>query len=48
MVHPRLDLFALLPPRLVRVDPDDAKHLAQIDTRTLRGKTILLYFSAHW
>ena len=40
-----LDLQALLPSHLVRVDGGSLK---PVPKEELEGKTVLLYFSAHW
>jgi hypothetical protein len=42
-----LDLQALLPATLFRVDPK-TKAMKSVPASDLKGKTVMLYFSAHW
>jgi hypothetical protein len=43
-----LDLQAALPPYLLKVDLKSDHGLARVSSDTLKGTTILLYFSAQW
>jgi hypothetical protein len=43
-----LDLPAALPQFLLKVDLKSDHGFSRVPTETLKGKTILLYFSAEW
>jgi hypothetical protein len=43
-----LDLQAALPQYLLQVDLKSGHDFRRVSRDTLTGKTVLLYFSAHW